>query len=120
MISACHKPTKRGRSGFDSPSESNIYEFMSLSIAQIPDSSFFFFFEAYRISNHSLSSYFFLFLAYYWGKFCERISEGKIGKARYRGGCRWSGFRADRGECFQQASLKPLTCLPFKDFVDAS
>jgi hypothetical protein len=39
MISACHV-TNRGRSGFDSPSESNIYEFMSLSIAQIPDSLF--------------------------------------------------------------------------------
>ncbi len=40
MISACHYSTKRGRSGFDSPSESKIYEFMSLSIAQTPDSFF--------------------------------------------------------------------------------
>ncbi len=47
MISACHDTTKRGRSGFDSPSESKIYAFMSLSLAQTPDS----FFARYHICS---------------------------------------------------------------------
>jgi hypothetical protein len=50
---------------------------MSLSIAQIPDSAFFAFLMP--VESQIIRSGGYNFLAYYWGKFCGRISERKMG-----------------------------------------